>query len=606
MRSKSLPLLTFGIFAAVLFTSFISALTLADWTFEDSTRNPSTNLILASLNVNTGATETYSPGNAPSPTYALSSSSWDIGDNFEISMNSVGYENLILKFDEKASAEGPTQFKIQYSSDGITFNDLTGSVTSTSLNFGTNPMHPFDFSSITSIDNKNNIKLRIVSTTNASYPQGTWRIDNLRVEGTAISTPPTGIGDFCAYDKGVTGNPGDLNVNIKSVKVINGFGDKNKWLPFDEVEVQVKVDNNGNDDVDNIAVEWGLYDENTDNWIIDIDEADNIDLNNGDDQTVTFTFTLDDNMDEDLSDLEDGSNYVLYVRATGEVNNDNNDDTCKSDSYDIEMVIEKNFVILNNFEYPETVSCGSDLTIAGDIWNIGSKDQNDISVKVYNKELGISQDITIGDIDSFENDNFDATFKIPEDAKEKTYSFTFDVYDDGGDIYQNDYDDDKASFSVPIKVEGSCSTTPSINVSAAVSAVLESGGKAGELLTIKSTLTNTGANTATFILNAAGYADWANSAELSTKQITLEKGKSADITFTFDVKKDVEGDKLFNIEVVSGNQMVVQQPVSVTITKAGTSISKILGENWYLWLIGIVNVILVIFIIIIAIRVSKK
>ena len=90
------------------------------------------------------------------------------------------------------------------------------------------------------------------------------------------------------------------------------------------------------------------------------------------------------------------------------------------------------------------------------------------------------------------------------------------------------------------------------------------------------------------------------------------RGKSKDVLMTFNVNKDVSGDKLFNIDVLSEGESVLKQSVSITIEKAsGFNLSGITGNiisegNWYLWGIGALNVLLVIIIILVAIKVAKK
>ena len=64
---------------------------------------------------------------------------------------------------------------------------------------------------------------------------------------------------------------------------------------------------------------------------------------------------------------------------------------------------------------------------------------------------------------------------IPNDATERKYDLIFWVYDEDGDIFEND-EDDEAEFEVSFTVEGSCSSA----AKALVSATLESGGKAGK------------------------------------------------------------------------------------------------------------------------------
>jgi len=53
------------------------------------------------------------------------------------------------------------------------------------------------------------------------------------------------------------------------------------------------------------------------------------------------------------------------------------------------IVIESDFVVLDNFDIPDTVQCGDTVTITADAWNIGDNDQDEVSIFVTNKELGI-------------------------------------------------------------------------------------------------------------------------------------------------------------------------------------------------------------------------
>ncbi len=616
MRTKTLNLFFLSILFAIFSLSLVNAAVLAEWNFESQNLTPSTDITSgAVLTLNTGDNASFTSGNPPSANFSLSSSSWNVGDNFDIDLSTVGYRDIILKFDERASSTGPTSFIIQYSSDGSTFNNLSGS-TLTSANFGTNPMHTFDFSSITSIDNNVNTKIRITTPTDANSSSGTWRIDNLRVEGSTIPPPSNDqdfLSNFCVFDKGEPNNPGDLDISIEDVTVTSGFGDDEEWYPFDEIEIEVKIENNGNDDVDNIAFEWGLYDTENDEWVIDVDEEDEFDINEDDDETVTFTITIDDDLDVDLEDLDDGDHYILFVRATGEIAEGDNegDDTCEWDSQDIELIIERDFVVLSNFDIPESVSCGENLVINADAWNVGTRDQDDVSVSAVVRDFQYNKLVEISEIESFKNEDVEFSIPIPNNAQEKSYIINFEVYDEDRDIFEND-NNDESKFTRTFKVAG-CGAPPKdtgTKEKVLVSASLVSGGKAGEELVIKSIITNTGEDTATYVLNAAGFADWASSFDVSEDTITVSKDDSEEVTFTFKVKEGISsGDYLFNIEIVSNGNLVATQPVSVTIEgerARGIDLSGLFKGNWYLWLIGLLNVILVIIIIVVAVRVAKK
>ncbi len=408
-----------------------------------------------------------------------------------------------------------------------------------------------------------------------------------------------GTSDFCEFS-----NQGNLKVTVKDIQVTSdSFGEDQKWFAFDTVEVEVEIRNSGSEDIEDVVIEWGLYNTNSKTWTIEVDEEDELDIDEGDKETITITFTLDDSMDEDLEDLSEG-NYVFYIRATGEISDGTyeGESTCASDSEEGELVLEKDFVVLSNLNAPEVSQCGSEAHISGDIWNIGSKDQSDIYLKIYNRELGIDEEIEVGDLDSFESTDFDFILQLPEDLQEKAYYITVTVYDEDDNIYENG-DDKESKASLQLNVQGNCAVAK-----ASVTAMLESGGQAGRDMVVKATITNTGKKTVSYSLNVGGYTGWASSATLDKTSLTLNAGQSAEVLLTFDVNRDALGNNLFTLEVLSGNEVVVSQPVQVEITKKKFGITGNLfsGDNKYIWGIGLLNLILIVLIIVIAVRISRK
>ena len=309
-------------------------------------------------------------------------------------------------------------------------------------------------------------------------------------------------------------------------------------------------------------------------------------------------------MDEDLEDLNEG-NYVFYVRATGEIADGTyeGENTCASDSEEGELMLERDFVVLANLKAPEVSQCGSEAHISGDIWNIGSKDQSDIYLKISNRDLGIDEEIEVGDLDSFESTDFDFIIQLPEDAQEKSYYLTLTLYDEDDNVYENG-DDKESKATLTLNVQGNCAVAK-----ASVTAVLESGGQAGKDMVVKAVITNTGKKTAYYSLNAAGYSGWASSVALDKTALTLNAGQSAEVLLTFKVNRDALGTNLFTLEVISENDVVVSQPVQVEITKKKWSLfngNLFSGDNKYIWGIGILNLVLIVLIIIIAVRIARK
>jgi hypothetical protein len=513
--------------------------------------------------------------------------------------NSAGSFNIVFSVNYTGSGDNTT---VNFSGSGLTTG--TGSITAIpDLNITLN-----ETKQVTATVNFNSGQTGSIAGTIKANASG--QTDELPF---SVSLTQNFQDNFCRFDNGISSNIGDLDVTIDNVKV-SGYGDDNEWFPFDEIEVEVVVDNRGGDDVDNIEVEWGLYDADIAEWVIDVDNENDFDLKNGKDDSVIFTFTIDDKMEIDLEDLDDGDRYIFFARATGEIaeGDDEGNDTCDWDSEDIELIVEDSFVISTDLAAPETISCGQDLQVSGTLWNIGSDDQDDVSLKIFAKDLDIEEFVTFDTLDSFDTEDFDISIPIPRNAAEKTYTLTFEVYDEDNDIFKNDFDDDESRVSMPLVVSGGCSTSGGTGgdgePDAVIAAELESGGKAGEQLVVKALITNTGDEDAEYTINAAGYDEWADSLDITPETISVDSGDSREVLFTFDVKGDVSGDQLFTIELVSDGDFVAEQPVSVTIEEAGQGLDLggIFGGNWYLWLIGLLNLILVIIIIVVAVRVARK
>lgn len=402
--------------------------------------------------------------------------------------------------------------------------------------------------------------------------------------------------DLCS-----AGNPGNLEVEIRDIALVSGYGDEDEWYPFDEFEVEVRIENNGNEDIDNIQVEWGVWDSDRNEWIIDLDEVEEFDIKDDEDEVFTFNFNLNDDLDIDVEDLQEG-NYVLYVTANGEVDTSSNPETCESDSLDADIIIDKDFVVLNNLEIPKVLPCDSNIQISGEVWNIGSRDQDDVSVRVVSTNLDLEEIVVIGDIDTMENADFNFNFEISDDVEAGNYYIKFEVLDEDDDLFENG-DNDESVFEVLTIVGEDCSALGS---DVDVTVKLESGGKAGKPVVVRATILNSGENTATYTLNPAGYASWAKSAILSEETLSLNSGISRDVLITLDVKEDAIGENGFSLEIVSNGKLIASQPVLVTVEESSFLSGLINEDNWQIWGIGALNVILIVIIIIVAIRIARK
>ena len=348
-----------------------------------------------------------------------------------------------------------------------------------------------------------------------------------------------------------------------------------------------------------------MYNLNKQEFVIDDDESD-FTLKDGDDKTIFLTFKLDD-----PDDFEDSDDYAFFVWAQGEDEKNNDQFVCQAVSEEIEVIVDSDFLVLDNFEiegipldedntYPDTLSCESTFQITADLWNIGDSEQEDISVRVYNKDLEIlDEELEIGDVNEFDSEPISFSLTIPKGLDEKFYVLEFTVYEDN-DVFENGYTDDDAEFKVLIEVEGNC-----VIPQAEVTASLESGGKAGRDLVVRATITNTGNSQTTYVLNAVGYSTWASEAFVEPSTLTLEAGQSTDVFLTFDVKSSASGENTFNLEVLSDNELVSSQPISVPIQKSFVGNLFAQGSAVPYLVVGIL-VILAILIVVFVVRFIRR
>jgi len=413
--------------------------------------------------------------------------------------------------------------------------------------------------------------------------------------------------DFCEN----CSNAGNLKITIENINVVSGFGDDdNYWYPMDEVEIELTIENDGNWDIKSIDTDWALY--TTDGKKIADDELSTFKLKEGDDKTLKFTIKLD----EDISDFE-GQDVILYAKAKGTISDNNagthdNEETGSSDSVQVQMITDDNFVILDNFELSGveldntltlenySVICGEEIEFLADVWNIQSDDEQDVSVNIYNKELGINQKIEIGDVDAFDKEDLNVKIKLPSKIESKWYSLLFEVLDEDGDIFENS-EDGVSSYNVKFKIEG-CN----VKVIPLISAELNSEAESGKDLTVKTIITNPGNSEVTYNVKISEYSEWAELKTSENTEITLKAGESKEVEISFKTNKNAVGDKFFNVEILSGDEVLAKQPVAVTLEKSTTQVKDFIVNNWKLIGIILLNLILVIAIITVIVKIYRR
>lgn len=186
---------------------------LAQWTFETSVpttsgpHSPENGTGQATGYHTSGSTIYSNPvGNGSSESF--SSDRWASGDYYQFKTSSYGYQNITINFDQTSSNAGPRDFKVQYSTDGVSFTDLSGGtyqLTNDSWSSSGDPKpessRSFDLSSVTALNNKENIYIRFTVNSSTAINggsidvAGTGRVDNVTIKGAAIAFTWNGVGD---------------------------------------------------------------------------------------------------------------------------------------------------------------------------------------------------------------------------------------------------------------------------------------------------------------------------------------------------------------------------------------------------------------------------
>ncbi|MFH1711330.1 MAG: putative S-layer protein, partial [Nanoarchaeota archaeon] len=186
------------------------------------------------------------------------------------------------------------------------------------------------------------------------------------------------VKSFCDFGERGT------NLSITRFTINNIGGDDEDWLPLDEIEVKVRVENNNPSDGPRIdtVVELGLYDSRGKEQL-DLDKVDLGKIKGDDNDETTFTFTVP-------SDLGvDDSQYKLVVKAYQDGKKDQVcTSTFESQLYEsITISREDRDSKMIKFDSvslePAISQCGETVSLRAKVANIGDMDQDEIKIKVF-------------------------------------------------------------------------------------------------------------------------------------------------------------------------------------------------------------------------------
>ncbi|MFM7205857.1 MAG: PEP-CTERM sorting domain-containing protein [Planctomycetaceae bacterium] len=155
--------------------------------------------ILSTFHTSTAATYTSPAGNGSQ--YSFSSNNWLPADYYQVVLPTTGYTSLSVSWDQARSSTGPAAFKLQMSTNGTSFTDLTptpytvlqsggGGAPGTWSTATYNALYSSTFALPVSADNQASLYVRFTNSESAaSAATGSNRIDNISI--TSVPEPST-------------------------------------------------------------------------------------------------------------------------------------------------------------------------------------------------------------------------------------------------------------------------------------------------------------------------------------------------------------------------------------------------------------------------------
>jgi len=199
MSTRTLALTSLAV--ALATTGFATAsVQLAEWTFEESiptTAGPyaaegglfAATSFASGFHADPAAVYSNPVGNGSTESY--SSNRWSEGDYYQFQTTTAGYQSISFGWDQTRSGTGPSNFEVQWSTNGTDFDTIfTYEVLAITWNGTTyNPDSTFEAILLPlAASNQTNIFVRLVNLDSPALT-GTNRVDNVYFTGRLIPGP---------------------------------------------------------------------------------------------------------------------------------------------------------------------------------------------------------------------------------------------------------------------------------------------------------------------------------------------------------------------------------------------------------------------------------
>ncbi len=295
------------------------------------------------------------------------------------------------------------------------------------------------------------------------------------------------------------------------------------FAPGDTIPIDINVENDG--DRKDVVVEAFLYNIDEDDEVERVEsEATRIGEDEDEDFELDIELPFDDEITED-------DQYILFIKAFEDGDEDKH---CAEEQLDISIERESNDVRIQRVTLtPTTVKAGEFFEATVEFINVGSKDEDDVFVRLSSAELGIDETSNPVNLDDGESKDNDGTARfsgllVPRNAKPGSYSIS-------AAVNFNDGDDQADNFGTLTVIEGEAEDEePEANANALrLQSVSDNGENA---FTANVVVVNDGTSAKTYDLSVD--ASWAKT--VSSQIFTVSGGDSRVVQILVNAKDDTE------------------------------------------------------------------
>lgn len=321
----------------------------------------------------------------------------------------------------------------------------------------------------------------------------------------------------------------------------------------DTISVRAEVSNHDTKDRD-YKIKVILYDVTT-NKKIESEESDEVNINDGDSETLEVDLKIP--TDEDIDDDDE---YVLFIEA---YQSGKRTSTCNSESIDINIKVPSHKVAIEDSSLsPSQVNCGDSVIATVNTRNVGSSTERNVRIRAREPTMNINVLSDPFELERMGKSNDLAsksvTIPIPGDAKPGQY--TFELFAEPGTANKvSEFQTLQVSCEAP--VSKAVLELPSFSIKATQ----------GSLLDIPVTITNNADSEKTFTVEATAVGNFASA---DTKTITLAANEEGTLTLSMNVDPNSDtGSKIVLIAVKEGSNVVASKSAPVLIESKSAPIT---------------------------------